>query len=325
MRIDRMLSIVVMLLNRNRISARELSEKFEVSIRTIYRDIDAINLAGIPIISYSGNNGGFGIIENYKIDHQLLTFNDMCAILSALKGINTTFEDKELDSAIEKIKSLVPKDKADSLDLYLQQVVIDILPWGYTKKQKERIKTIQNSIINNNILEFNYKNTKGEETKRKVEPITLVFKGYAWYLFGYCLLKNDYRVFRLSRMKKVLILKEIFDRKNISYQDFMKYDTAETKIVSLVLKFSPEVRVRVEDFFGEEQIEYQENGDMIVKISFPEDQWVYSFILGFGEYIEVLEPEHIRKIIQEKAKKIINNYKPDIMLSKESSKIKQKL
>ena len=322
MRIDRMLSIVVMLLNRNRISARELSEKFEVSIRTIYRDIDAINLAGIPIISYSGNNGGFGIIENYKIDHQLLTFNDMCTILSTLKGVNTTFEDRELDAAIEKIKSLVPRDKTDNLDLYLQQIVIDILPWGYTKAQKERIKTIQKSIINNNLLKFNYKNTKGEDSIREIEPITLVFKGYAWYLFSYCCLKNDYRVFRLSRMKNIIILKETFIRKNISYQDYMKYDITDDRIVPIILKFSPDVRVRVEDYFEEEEIEYKKDGEMIVKISYPEDQWVYSFILSFGENVEVIKPEHIRNIIQEKAKKIIKNYNPDIMLSHEESKIK---
>lgn len=315
MRIDRMLSIIVMLLNRDRISARELSDKFEVSIRTVYRDIDAINLAGIPIVSYSGNNGGFGILDNYKIDHQLLTFDDMCAMLSALKGVNTTLEDKELDSAIEKIKSLVPKDKADRLDLYLQQIVIDILPWGYTNVKKERMKVIQKAIINNNFLKFKYKNSKGEDSIRKVEPMTLIYKGYAWYLFSFCYLKNQYRIFRLSRMKNLEILNDTFIRKNMSYHDFMNPDSANIKIVPLILKFTPDVRGRVEDYFEEEQIEYHENGNMIVNVSFPEDQWIYSFILSFGEYVEVLKPEYIREIIQEKAKKIINNYKPDILLS----------
>ncbi len=315
MRIDRMLSIIVMLLNRNRISARELSDKFEVSIRTVYRDIDAINLAGIPIVSYSGNNGGFGILDNYKIDHQLLTFNDMCAMLSALKGVNTTLEDKELDSAIEKIKSLVPKDKADKLDLYLQQIVIDMLPWGYTNVKKERMKVIQKAIINNNILKFNYKNSKGEESIRKVEPMTLIYKSYAWYLFSFCLLKKEHRIFRLSRMKKLEILNDIFIRKNTTYHDFMNPDMTNVKMVPFVLRFTQAVRGKVEDYFEEEQIEYKENGDIIVNGSFPEDQWIYSFILGFGEYVEVMKPENIREIIQEKAKKILNNYKPDILMS----------
>src|SRR4030042_1157213 len=115
MRIDRMLAIVIMLLNKDRVSARELSNKFEVSIRTVYRDIDAINLAGIPIVSFSGNNGGFGILDNYKIDRQLLSLDDMISILTTLKGINNTLEDKYLSNAIDKITSLVPKDKSAEL------------------------------------------------------------------------------------------------------------------------------------------------------------------------------------------------------------------
>lgn len=131
-----MLTITIMLLNRERISAKELADKFEISVRTVYRDIEAINLAGIPIISYSGNNGGFGIMENYKIDRQLLTLNDMTAILSALKGVNTTLEDRELDSAIEKIKSLLPRDRAFEMDQRSEQIIFDILPWGPGSRQK---------------------------------------------------------------------------------------------------------------------------------------------------------------------------------------------
>ncbi len=117
MKIDRMMTIIVMLLNRKRVTAKELADKFEVSVRTIYRDIDAIDMAGVPIISYSGNNGGFGIMENYKLDHQLLTPNNLCSLLTALQGINYTFEDIELESSIEKLRTLIPKDETHHLDL----------------------------------------------------------------------------------------------------------------------------------------------------------------------------------------------------------------
>lgn len=297
-----------MLLNRKRITARELAEKFEVSIRTVYRDIDAINLAGIPITSHQGSDGGFGIIDTYKIDRQLLTLNDMLAMLSALKGINTTLEDRELDSAIEKITSLVPKDKTEQLNLHLEQLVIDILPWGYTKKQREKLKEIHHSIISNRLLNFHYRNYKGEKNVRTVEPMTLLFKGYAWYLFAYCCLRQDYRIFRLSRMYFLDTLEKQFVRREKSVHEVMKPDIDTNYWTHLVLKFSPKARVRVEDYFDEEQIEIQQNGDLIVKVSFPEDEWVYSIILSYGEFVEVLQPQHIRKIIQEKAKKIINYY-----------------
>ncbi|MCP4134576.1 MAG: YafY family transcriptional regulator [bacterium] len=319
MRIDRMLAITVLLLNRERVSARELADKFEISIRTVYRDIDAINMAGIPIISYPGNNGGFGIMENYKLDHQLLTLKDMQTMLSALKGINTTLEDRELDTAIDKIKNLVPRDKTEQLELYLEQVVIDILPWGYGKKQKNKLKTIHKSLFGNTLLELNYRNTKGEESTRTVEPMTLLFKGYGWYLFAYCLLKNDYRLFRLSRIGELQALEEPFTRRNGSYQNMVqnKSDMPPEYIAHLVLKFSPRARVRVEDMFEDIKILIEDDGSLIVRIDFPEDSWVYSTILSYGEDVEVLEPPHIRGIIEKKAKKILALYNPDILLSQE--------
>jgi predicted DNA-binding transcriptional regulator YafY len=315
MRIDRMLAITVILLNRDRITARELADKFEVSVRTIYRDIDAINLAGIPVVSFAGNDGGFGIMENYRIDRQVLSLNDMFTILSALKGVNTSLDDIELETAVEKIKSLVPREKSGEMELHFEQMVIDLMPWEGSDRHKRTFKKIQSSINQNLLIKIKYSNTKGESLERIVEPMTLVLMGYAWYLFAFCRMRDDFRLFRLSRIKDVEVLKHNFMRRGASYKDYIKREQ-DRKIVDLVLKFSPEARARVMDFYNEDQIETLQNGDMIVKVSYPEDEWVYSNILSHGEYIKVLEPEHVREMIQKKAKKIAEQYKPDIMVSK---------
>jgi predicted DNA-binding transcriptional regulator YafY len=315
MRIDRMLAITVMLLNRDRITARELAEKFEVSIRTIYRDIDAINIAGIPVVSFSGNDGGFGIMDNYRIDRQVLTLNDMFTILSALKGVNTSLDDVEVETAIEKIKSLVPREKSVEMELHFEQLAIDLMPWEGSDRHKHIFKKLQHSINQSLLAKIKYSNTKGESLERVIEPMTLVLMGYAWYLFAFCRMRNDFRTFRLSRIKNVEVLSNNFIRKEASYKDYKKREK-DRKIVHLVLRFSPEARARIMDFFDEEQIDTQKNGDMIVEVSYPEDEWVYSNILSYGNHVEVLEPAHIRKIIQEKTKKIAELYKPDIMVSK---------
>jgi predicted DNA-binding transcriptional regulator YafY len=164
MRIDRLLSITVMLLNRDRIPARELAKKFEVSVRTIYRDIDAINLAGIPIISYPGNNGGFGIMENYRIDRQVLSMPDILAVLTALKGINAALDNRELDNAISKISSIVPREKNACIRNHGEQLVIDILPWGYGKKEKQKLQVINSAVSNFHFLTFEYTNAQGKKT-----------------------------------------------------------------------------------------------------------------------------------------------------------------
>ncbi len=315
MRIDRMLSIIVMLLNRDRITARELAEKFEVSVRTVYRDIEAINMAGIPVISFSGNDGGFGIMENYRIDRQLLTFGDMFSILSALKGINTGLNAVELDSAIEKISGLVPKEKTGEMELRFERLAIDLNPWGCSDRLKNTLRKIQNAINGNNLIKIKYSNAGGETMERIIEPMTLVLHGYTWYLFAFCRKRSDYRMFKLTRIKNINILQQNFIRRETSYKDYIGKETESRGTVNLVLKFSAKLRTRVEEYFNRDQINKRKNGDIIVNVSYPEDEWVYSLLLSYGEYVEVLEPPHIRKIIEEKAKKILGRYKPDIMVS----------
>lgn len=302
-----MLAITVTLLNKQKVTAQELAEKFEVSIRTIYRDIDAINQAGIPIVSHQGNNGGFEIMDNYKIDRQVLTLKDISSILFALKGINSTLEDKDIDSVYNKINSIVSQNESKKISTKMDQIVIDFLPWGYGVKHKSRIKEIHQAIINTRRIEFAYQNSKGEKTKRSVEPMNLLFKGSSWYLFGYCLLKNDARLFRLSRIKDLVTLDLDFERKEISYQSHYQ-DKESIKTIDLVLKFSPHVRAIVEEYIDDEQITIDKNGYLTVKVTYPENDWIYSNILSYGEHVEVLKPERIKKIILKKAKKIIEKY-----------------
>jgi predicted DNA-binding transcriptional regulator YafY len=298
-----MLGIVVILLNRDRISARYLAERFEVSVRTIYRDIEAINLAGIPVISYQGIKGGLGIMENYKLNRQLISVDDMAAIISALKGVNSSLDDNDLDSVAEKILTLVPADKTDYIKKYFDEFFIDLVPWGFKQKSKEYVKVLQSAISEGKVVKFSYRNTRGETICRSVEPMTVIFKGYAWYLFAYCRNRNDYRIFRLSRMDNLETADEKFTRRNMSYHTYIGSTSNQAEFVKIKLKFSPEVKIRVEEYFDESVVECLKDGSLIVSVCYPEDEWVYSTILSFGEFVEVLEPVHIRKIIHEKAKK----------------------
>jgi len=308
MRIDRMLAIVVMLLNRERITARELAEKFEVSIRTIYRDLEAVNQAGVPVVSYSGSDGGFGIMENYKIDRQLLTFNDMLAILSALKGVNTTLADQEIDRAIEKISSLVPRERNDELELRYEQLVIDVSPWGFREEDKRKLKELYQAITDGKLVEFTYGNLKGEKTLREAEPMTLLFKGYAWYLLGYCRLREDFRSFKLSRISELTVLDQEFTRRKYSYREFPISKNHNNSPIHLKLRYSPEARPNVEEYFNPENITYQDDGRLIVEVDWPEDEWVYGHILSYGEQVEVLEPKEIREKIRKRVAKLYEVY-----------------
>lgn len=304
MRIDRMLGITVMLLGRDRVTARELADRYEVSIRTVYRDIEAIQQAGIPVVSLPGNGGGYALMENYRIDRRLLTFEDMMAILTALRGARSVLADPGMESAMDKISSLIPRDRAYDTQSHFEQFVIDYHPWGQGEKQQERFRRIHEAIVARCLLEMTYRNLRGETVTRTIEPMTLFFKGYSWYLFAYCRTKKDFRVFRLTRVISLNETGETFERRQGSYRDM---ESAELDVppVHLIMRFAPEARLRVEELFDWDEISTLNDGFLQVEVYWPEDEWVYSTILSYGELIEVVEPLHIRREIEKKAQKMM--------------------
>jgi len=308
MRIDRLLSITIMMLNRDRVTAKELSNKFEISIRTIYRDLDALLLAGIPIMSFPGNEGGYGLIENYKINHRLLSLNEMLSILSSLKSINVSLKNKEYDSAMEKIKSLIPDDKKEEIENQSEQIVLDFLPWGNNKNQKKNLENIHKAIVNSKIIKFSYINNKGEKISRETEPMTLFFKGYGWYLFGYCLIKKDYRIFRLTRIKNLHVKNSSFIKRKKSYKELSRSEFIDKDKIELVIKFSQDVRVWVEDAFDEHEINELPESQLIVRTISSNADWIYPWILSFGDSAEVLQPLCIREKMLKISKNIYKKY-----------------
>lgn len=309
MKIERMLTIIVMLLNRNRVTANELAEKFEVSVRTIYRDIETINLAGIPIISHSGNNGGFSIYESYKLNHQLLTLHNLSSLLSVLKDINSTVDDIELESSIEKLQNIIPKNKEEYLKLHMEEIIIDLHPYGDAPDQKTLVKTLRRAITQTNVLTIDYRNYDNIISKRQVEPMSLVFKNYTWYLFAYCLLKEEFRIFRVSRISDFHIENRTFERREKSYHESMALLNEQAKMTTVVLKVSPKMKSRVEDVFNKEDIAVLETGELLVTATFPEKEWLFSLIFSFGEHIEILEPKELRQKMATKLSLMIEKYR----------------
>lgn len=312
MRIDRMLGITIILLGREKVTARELAQRFEVSLRTIYRDIDAIQQAGIPVVCLSGSGGGYSLMENYAVDRRLLNFEDMAAILTALRGVRNmafTLASPGLESTFEKISSLVPQDKAQEMEQHLERLVIDYLPWDTSSKQTAQFRMISQAIANNELLTLTYRNLRGMTNVRVIEPMTLLFKGYTWYLYAYCRMQNDFRIFRLTRILRLEPTSQQFRRREGSYRSIWDSYQPASPPVKLVLAFAPEARSRAEEYFGLDELSEYKDGRLLAQVNWPEDEWVYSFLLSFGEHIEVLEPLHIRRLLCEKAAQIYSAHK----------------
>lgn len=302
MKVDRLLSIVIMLLNRKRITAKDLADYFEVSIRTIQRDIESINMAGIPIVSYKGQYGGYEILENYKIDKNFLSDSEHKLLLTSLEGINKAYEDKDLRNIIEKLTSIKSLNNSKEEN----KIIMDFSPWGFSKSLKDKVDCIRKAIDEKNIITFNYIDLNGNATKRHVEPILLVLKLNRWYLHGFCRLRQDFRLFKITRIRELTIADETFEARENEF-DF-NFIFPSRNNVKLKLKFDPKALSRLDDYFEFEKLDFNEDGYIYASIEYPEDEWVYSMILSFGDSVEVIEPNHIRQIIHNRAKNILKKY-----------------
>lgn len=304
MRIDRMLAITILLLSRDRVSAKELAGRFEVSVRTIYRDMEAINIAGIPIISYPGAEGGFGIMEGFKLDRQIFTTQDMISILSPLEGINKAFKSEGITKVIDKIHSLIPGNEKKNVSETLNRMIIDIQPWGRSDKWKAIFKEIQNAIERQKIIKLSYVNSNGEASERQVEPMTLIFKSHTWYLWGYCLEKSDYRMFKISRMQNLTILNKSFIHRGDSYQEPEEF-TGD--VIPIKLRCSKAFKAKAIEYFHQDHLEEKEDG-IYINLNYPTGSWVKEFVLSLGANIEILEPKWLRNEIKEEIIKQLEFY-----------------
>ncbi len=310
MKADRLLAITMLLINKHKVTASELAEYFEVSARTIHRDMETINRAGIPIISIQGKNGGYSIMENYRVDRNFLKEDEILSLVTALRGVNKTYEDKNIGNIIEKVCGLIPENSINNFNKKRNYFIVDFTPWGESETQKKKIQQLRSALEENKLISFCYSDSKGRGTERCVEPMSIVLKISSWYLYGYCRYRDDYRLFKLARMKDITILEEKFkQRENTLTESPFTKTWNNKKNQHIVLKFSTKVRSKVEDYFDEEQMGVNKEGYIIVTLDYPEDEWVYSTILGFGSEVEVIEPESIRKIIKNRAEKIFSIYK----------------
>jgi predicted DNA-binding transcriptional regulator YafY len=298
MKIDRLFAIVLLLLHRRRVTAVELSERFEVSVRTIYRDIDTIGAAGIPIVSHQGQGGGFSVVDSYRLEKQLLTPDEIMTMVSVLKGVGEALGDNRVLHSSRKMESLLPPD---SVMRFGEEVRIELSPWGYRSEQDGLLEVLRKATQRKKLVRFSYRNSRGETIERTVEPMTMVFKGSAWYLFAYCRTRSDYRLFRLSRMRDFFVTGEEFERRSVRYESYRgQSEKLLEDTVELTLRFFPKVQYLVEDWFLKEQITAQRDGTLLVRASIPTGDWLLSWILSFGEHVEVISPLDVRETIKKK-------------------------
>ena len=298
MKDNRLFRILYYILEKEKVTANELADKFEVSVRTIYRDIDSISSVGVPIFTTQGKGGGIKIDNEFILNKSLFDTNEKEQIIAALQGLEKTNEAYKSE-LITKLSALFKIKNSNWIE-------IDFTSWGSNNTYQDLFNALKTTIINKNIISFSYNSSKAEKINRRVKPIRLLFKEQDWYLYAFCLLRNDFRYFKLSRMKDLEVLA-------INYEDnfenaVLKKELKYENIVNIKLKFDKSVAFRVYDEFNE-AIEEDEKGNLYVEIKIPNNYKLYNYIFSFGSNVEILEPKEIRNqfknMINEIAKKYI--------------------
>lgn len=306
MKTDRLLSIIIYLLNHDTASATKLAERFEVSKRTILRDIEQISLAGIPIKSDFGPNGGYSIMDGFKIDGQIVNVDDMASIVTALQGFLSAYNNKRYNEVLEKVSSILPKAQQS------KHIFLDFGASGENNEVQKKLKIFEKAIHYKQVVQISYVNAIGGMSSRIIEPIALNYRWYAWYLLAYCQTKQDYRIFKLARIADFALVEKPFCKEHGDPAILLEqaFQGIGQKGLDIVLLCKAGVKVQICEYLGGTITETFNNGDFIMNMHVLEDErmW-FAMLLSFGDKVKVLEPEQLKIRLAQTAQNISELYK----------------
>ena len=283
--VTRQFQMVYLLLEKGRMTAGELAEKLEVSPRTILRDVDALSAAGVPVYTTQGGGGGVALLDGYVLDRAAFTEEEQRQLLTALQSL----PGQEGEQALTKLSALFHRSQEDWLQVNLSR-------WGGADEaDNKKFRLLKQAVLERQTLAFDYASSYGSIRPRRALPARLVCKGQGWYLQAFDLEREDYRTFRLSRILSPAFTGEVFHRLLTPPDIGFSGDIPPLFRVEVKLRFAPYMAYRVYDEFDQGCVTRREDGSLLVDAVFPEDQWLYGYLLSFGAGVEVLAPDALRR------------------------------
>lgn len=301
MKIDRLIGILSVLMKRNKVTAPELAEKFEVSRRTINRDVETLLKAGIPLVTEQGAGGGISIVEGYKIDKTLLTSGEMQSVLMGLKSLSSVSGSKSFDNLMDKFNK--DNEQVVAADSHL---VIDLTAWN-TRSLAPVIQKLQRAMDNNCLVKFTYY-SPGGNTQRTVEPYLLVFRWYSWYLWSFCNLRQEFRLFKLGRMDQVEITEESFIPRIVADIKDIPKEVYNPDSIRVHAVFNPSVKWRLMEEFQRGAFKEEKDGSIFMDFTWSDKESLFSYLLGYRNNVEILGPPKLRKEFMELLKEMGEKY-----------------
>lgn len=295
MKIERLLAIIMLLLERETISTSELAEKLEVSRRTIFRDIDALSIAGMPIMVTRGAMGGVSLMKSYKVDKKLFTPKDVQSLITSLQSYYQLLENKEIATILTKLQSISEENHLLNHCINRQKFSVDLDLNKGNRSLRKLLTMIETAISNNKYLLFNYIDKNGELSARKVEPYKVVFKESKFYLQAFSIERNDYRIFKLTRMSKICLTEDSFSPRDFISLPMDGSNWTMKEMVPVIIKVDRSIKDKVIERFGEENIIAQQENTYLAKYPITDNDEGYNILLALGKKCEIIEPIRIRE------------------------------
>lgn len=298
MKNDRLFQILYLLLERGTMTAPELARALEVSVRTIYRDIDALSLSGVPVYATQGKNGGVSLLPNYSFDKALLSDEEQNQILYAIQSLRAA--EQPMDALLSKLGGMFQKQNTNWIE-------VDFSRWGMDSTDSVKFERLKTALIGRRALKIVYCSSSGETNRRVILPLKLIFKDKSWYLNAFCRMQENYRLFKVSRIVEMEALDERFGALPDEIPP-LEQSVYAMAMQQMSLLFSPAVAFRVYDEFDCSMIEKQLDGSLMVHVEMPRDSWVVSYLHSFGTELTMLEPESLRTQLAAHAKAICEHH-----------------
>lgn len=301
MKIDRLYAITVYLMNHGKTPASELARRFEVSVRTVQRDMDALSRAGIPITAQAGAEGGYDLAGSFRMDRHTATQDEYAFILTALKGFYSAMREPKISAALEKLSALTrEKDESVILDFSVLR-----------ERGEEVLRLCQSAVRAKRPMQFEYTSAQGAARTHVVEPIAVIYRWYAWYLLAYAVDKADYRTYKLIRMHHAQVLDAAFTKAHDPADKILRENDAKDArpVTRVSVRCKQAARAKAVEYLNGEVTGEYENGDCAMTLHVVEsEQLWFGTLLSLGDGVEVLAPEHIKMRLREAARKIITLY-----------------
>jgi predicted DNA-binding transcriptional regulator YafY len=300
-RSERLLSLTQLLADGKTRSAPQLARRFGTSVRTLYRDIEMLGARGVPIETITGRDGGYRVLPGFTLDRSILTEGELAAVAAVLEGLGDATGNVHAASAMVKLRSLLGK-VSPARRAWIR---IELSPGT---RGRQLIEILRSSIEEGTLVSFEYVDAEARATTRIVEPAAVAYLWQSWYLYGYCRLRQGWRLFKLNRVRKARRLRERFQPRPEPSETAWRDSWDSSPPVPILLRFRREARARAEEWFGPDCQTEPETGDVIARIDFPINEWLFGFLLSFGPDLRVTEPTEVAREIAARASRIAGRY-----------------